>query len=333
MGDGDGDLTLFNIKDPIHPAPLVNLGLGTSSRSTWLESFVEYEISDLILDEKTLYLISETKFMIFDVSLSTSPELLSSMNFPPKLIDLEIHNGFLNLLQGDNYRHEAILYVIDVSNPRDPKIRSEGLLPQVESGQINLANDLVLNAPADHYLSSGDVSLFDIQDPSSPEFVSQVVGVPAYKAWIAGWQAYIASGQTDFRNPYFPVIASSVVLVDVKEPHDPKALGYIYTPSVAEEVIVRDDLLFIAGLSTPRDQSDRWIWIEAANIEDPTKPELLYTMRLYGIRFEDMDTSEVYTYVAAGEHGLYILRPEVGFRMNTLRSTDFVAPNLFRPEG
>ena len=143
-----------------------------------------------------------------------------------------------------------------------------------------------------------------------------------------GQRAFISTGRIDFEVRLPALVSSSIALVNLSDPSGPVAEGFIYTPYLVSELAVSGDMVILAGVADS--DNDRFIWVEAADIENPAVPRLIYTMRLEGLDVRDVAVGMGYTYLATGESGLYILRPEVGHRVAQLTTTDFLAKETIK---
>jgi hypothetical protein len=261
--------------------------------------------------------------MALDISDPTKPLLLDSLEFEPKLLDMEHKYGRMWLMQGNSLTGQAVIHVVDIRYPKAMRTLGRGVLYGVDSGQVRLYEALAYSASLDPYLLSGPMKIYATDWPTAPRYLVDVIGIPAFKAWIDGDLAYISTGRVDRGSRFYNLVSSSIAVVDISIAEEPEGIGFIYTPGLGQVLEVRDEMVFIAGTRMASD--NRNIWIEAADISDPGNPTLIYTMNLGGFNAFDIAASDLYVYLAAGESGVYILRPEVGQKHNQLTLSDFQA--------
>jgi hypothetical protein len=335
VGNFSGTLTLMDLTDPTQPKALVNLDLGMELDSQEVRSGVVIKdfkrglyIRKAILEGNLLYLLSVTRLWIIDLEDPLRPNLLSEITFNRWLADFEIQDGFLWVLHANELDQNTYLHVIDASNPRKPDVVKESTFPGVQLGRIGLEQGIAFHTSG-HFFEPGNMRIFDVEDPNDPRLRYEISGIPAHKGWVEARRAFISTGRIDFEVKWPALVSSSIALVNLSDPRGPMAEGFIYTPYLVSELAVSGDIVFLSGVADS--DHDRYIWIEAADIQNPLEPRLLYTMRVEGYGPTDIAVGMGYTYLAvdpipgAGTSDLYILRPEVGYRVAELTTSDLLA--------
>jgi hypothetical protein len=220
---------------------------------------------------------------IIDIATETDPvqighyDTISSPEF-----DVQIIDNFAYLAAGNDG-----LQIIDISNPISPTLHGANATPmntaflQVE-GQIAYALDNQPTSTAPSVLYAMDVS-----DPSNPTILGTYQDA-AEMNWARGMDiangiAYITTGE-------------SLQMIDVSDPAHLTRLGSYVVPASGVRVVGTYAYVFA---------NNRLDIIDAS---DPAHPELLGSHTSPAAYASDIEVVGDLVYIAAGWHGMYILR-------------------------
>jgi len=324
VGDTSGSLTLLDTSDPTRPIPVSNISLGTEDVLAIRDSDMAFpeaaEIRGVEAQDRRLYVITITQLFLFDISDPAKPINLGRTTLPERLNDMQLRGSDLWVVIADTWNDRVLLMVLDASNPSRVIVRSEVELPGTRVARVRMNGDTTFVTVRDNLVAE-DLKFYDTSDPAQVPKVYRVRGLPAFRAWVSGQTAYIATGRRDVAKPtgYFTQVAS-VALVDITHPDDPRTISYIWAPDLATDLSVAGHTAFIIG-----DQlSDDWepsIWFYVVDLEDPTHPSILHSVRFPG-QAQQMTMLGGYAYVAAGDSGLHIVDPAAARLVGTLSATD-----------
>lgn len=146
--------------------------------------------------------------------------------------------------------------VINISNPSEPVIIGEVLLPE------GIVYDIEINGNFAYLLAP--FTVVDISDPYKPQIIfSQIIGNGTDELFIKEDYAYLGS-------------FSSIIIVDIRNPHMPIVLGYAgVSGEMVSSIVVRDDYLY----STTYDG----LVIDIFNISDKNNPVLVNSKYIGGV--------------------------------------------------
>ena len=197
-----------------------------SANVTPLTTLPEPNAISANFDGSLMYLSSSRGLSIYDIAKPESPQLLSHFPLPHFENEDVDTNGEILLISNDPSEGKGILYVLDVRDPRAPKV-----LSTVDTGIIDLAvNDFLpepLRTGTGHtasciqdckwaYLAgtSKGIDIVDLRDPKNPKLAGnfaakEVVGFATHDvqvdseglAWIAGMDGTAAYDTTDPLKP------------------------------------------------------------------------------------------------------------------------------------
>lgn len=181
-----------------------------------------------------------------------------------------------------NYAYCAFvngLVVLDISDPTEPVIYSQKLLPSY-GGEIDVAGDYAYYAYS--YYGAAGLKIINIGDPANPEVVGgcESSGWP-FGVFVYGDYAYLAWGYTGVR------------IVHIADPANPTFVASFDTPGTAQRVFVSADYAYVA---------DRDAGLQIFNVSDPINPVPAgsYQSPFYA---NDVWVSGTYAFLATGVYG------------------------------
>jgi hypothetical protein len=164
---------------------------------------------------------------IFDVSDIKNPILVSELKIPTKkfFVEIELYKNYVYLLEVG-----SAIYIIDVSNPKEPKVVKKFDYYHIFTFAIK-----------DNYLFFADINcylyVYDLEDPISPKFISKVK-VPHF--------SFPEDILIDGNILYLSIFYSYFYLIDISNLKSPKILKEIKNPGNGSDFLIKDNLLFHA---------------------------------------------------------------------------------------
>ena len=163
-------------------------------------------------DGDTMYVTSATGLGIYDITAPESPQLLSRLPLPHfENEDVDVGRDTVVFTNDPSFAGVGAIYLIDVSNPSAPAIRS------VLNTTFDTANGHIANCVNDcRYLyttgTSEGLSIYDIRDLANPHFVKTFplpgngfthdVNVDSHGiTWVTGEDGTFGFDTTDPLNP------------------------------------------------------------------------------------------------------------------------------------
>jgi len=331
VGDTSGTLTILDISDPSYPRPLSNLPLGREDYLTYpgFSEDLPVAIRDAELTDNTVFIITVTHLIAIDVSDPSNPTEVGRLELPERLNDIQVRGKDLWIAVADTIGDRGRLLVVDTSKLSQPTLVNEADLPRTNASRVRLEGDLAYVTNREE-LTAPDLRLFSIRDPANPSDLGAINGLPAFRAWIRGSTAYIATGRRNESKElgqYTEV--ASIAMVSVSDPDDPHAFGYIWTPELASDLSVVGDNAFVIGdypwwALAPDGTNPFSMWFNVADLRDPSHPIVTRTLDLEGSA-EAVAYYRGYAYVAAGQAGLHIVSATAAVLIDTLAGEDLLA--------
>ncbi len=180
----------------------------------------------------------------------------------------------------------GLFHVIDISNPRSPRIIGSVQTPGTVDG-VFINGDIA-------YIADGlaGLQVIDISMPSYPQTIG-AVDTPgnANSVIIGGDIAYVADGP------------GGLQVIDISDPENPRIVGSSATPAYANGVAVRGDKVLIA-CSGPDTESDSGL--QVIDISSPENPLMTGFVVTPGFA-EYVAINDDWAYVADGLKGLQII--------------------------
>ena len=335
VGDNSGTMTIMDLFDPSHPEPLANVYLGYENRILTTEpgdpfsmpgTNLAAEVRDIDIEDNLLYVMTIHRFIVIDINDPTDPIILGQTELPPRLNDFEVVDGFLWTLVSDGIENRVRVLLIDARDPRNISIVEESFLPDTTAGRARMFGDLVY--VTHRKLEVADqLELFSILEPGSPVKMGEVFGAPAFRAWMDDEFAYISTARigSEFGEG-FQSETASIWIVDIADPEDPTSHGFIWAPEIATDLHLTEDWGVVIGgsiYSAFGTKEDSY-WMVVADLTDPENPLVPSTLELPGQALH-LTGARGFTYVAAGQGGLQILRPEIGEALLVLAGQELEA--------
>lgn len=325
VGDAGGNLTFLDLTDPSQPRPLSNISLGTEQIDS-VDVYAPVEIRNVKVQGTKAYVLTISQLFIFDISDPTRPVELTMVILPAKLNDMQIRGSELWIVIADVENNKILLMELDVSDPSNIQRLGETQLPEISAGRVRMNGDIAYITVRD-VNSADDLKFYAIQDPSHISKSARVYGLPAFRAWVSGSTAYIATGRMvrGEDKDYYTEVAS-VAIVDISNRDDPSSLGYIWTPELATDLVTSAGRAFIVGNQPHQDLGfPQKLWFNVVDIQDPRRPQILRSTHLLG-QADMMALFRRYAYIAAGENGLYVVEAEAASLVRTLQASDLRIP-------
>jgi hypothetical protein len=223
--DAASMLKVVNIENPVHP---IEMG-----EYNGLESSVG---TDIALDSSYLW----DGYRILDISDTLNPTLLSFTQTPDPLAYVTDaatngHYSYRTVEHWTPHWQGAWFEILDISNPSNPLIiKSAGL--GYPTRAISTVGDYA-------YIAIGaSLYIWDISIPDSAHQVSSI-RLP--------YQAFISNIEIKERYAYLTecgnqVDYDGVIIIDISNPFNPIMVGSYETPSIAWDISVQDNYIFVA---------------------------------------------------------------------------------------
>jgi hypothetical protein len=187
------------------------------------------------------YVLNYGEIWIFDVSDPANPVLRNNTRLPNgPSTDMHLDGDLLYVTVECIMYCPSSLYIIDVSNPMQPRNRGVATVSQVDQVKIN--GDFA-------YVTGYPLEVVDVSDLDQPKTLKpyrtpgEATGID-----IAANRAYIADGSS-----------SGLHVVDLADPGAPQPLATYKLPGVAERVVVSNNLVYLwswsSGLYILRDSA------------------------------------------------------------------------------
>ena len=200
---------------------------------------------------------------ILDVTDPFQPLALTHVSFGDFFIgEMQIRDGLAFLSGGVLASSRYGFQIVDVTDPRSPRIRGYCALP-LPPGRFHVLDSLAYVACSDARVGQGGFEIIDVSEPSSPTRVGSYIStMDAWRAYARAKTVYLAA--TDGLHIY-----------DVTEPTSPKPLA-VYPRSGCYDVVVSGNLAYIGSYGG----------LEIVDVSSPTAPVLkggLYTSQVHGV--------------------------------------------------
>lgn len=141
------------------------------------------------------------------------------------------------------------LHVVDMTDPRDPQVVG------TTSGMTNWPSGQIVSDGRYAYLSAGRIQVYDVNQPSSPMWVTEAPAGGTDLA-LAGDRLYVARYD------------GALTVVDVSNPGYPVVMGVLNEPMIVSGVAVAGDYVYMAG--HPPQEPAALIVIDVSNPAAPT---------------------------------------------------------------
>ncbi|MEJ2012658.1 MAG: hypothetical protein P8X64_10620 [Anaerolineales bacterium] len=334
VGDNSGTLTIMDLTNPTDPYPLANIDLGYEERTLATEpgdpfsppgSELSSEVRAVALENDLLYVMTIHRVLVFNLHDPADPVLLGLVSLPPRLNDFDVRNGALRVLSSQGGSNRVTLTTLDASNPASIEVVHVFEFPGTPAGRAGLAGDFAF-VTRRSVETAEQFKLYGLDD-TRPVKLGEAYGAPAFRAWIEGSHAFLSTAriESDYLGEYH-VATASIWVVDITDPEYITSFSYIWAPNIATDLVLTDEMAIAIGGDLPAAFGEwgKSYWMTVADITDLTQPVVFRTLDLPGQALH-LAWSRGITYVAAGQGGLQILRPESGEALSVLRGEDFQA--------
>jgi hypothetical protein len=259
------ELVVLDISEPASP---VQAGQGPE----------QVDVHGLLIDEKYMYIAGDAGLQVFDISNTSSPELLGSYRTDgPYASGVAISGSYAYVAAG----FWGGLTIVDISNPSEPAF--------VSSYKTSDTVEDVTVSGSYAYVAAGHAGfqIIDISNPSTPLHVGgyDTNGFASDIA-LTGNYTCIAAGNAGLK------------IIDISNPLAPGLVGSHYALGYAHGVFVSGNWAYV---------SDGLAGLSIFDISNPSTPTWLGGYDTEGYA-HSVFVCGSYAYVADGEGGLAILR-------------------------
>jgi hypothetical protein len=237
--------------------------------------------NDVAVEGSHAFVTGTFGLAIFDVADPTLPTLIASLALSGIGDEVAVSDNrvYATVSKGG-------LQVVEVSDPSHPIILGSSV-PFDPATDIGVAGSVV-------YASGANLNIVDVSQPSSPDLLSSYplsgdgIAVAGHHAFVAGVNLWAV----DVANPAEPVVAGSAPggygvavaaeyayvnalwfegigilrIIDVANPSSPAAIGALDTPGLARDVVIDDEIAWIA---------DSDAGLLAVDIAKPSHPQII----------------------------------------------------------
>ncbi|MCF8234238.1 MAG: PKD domain-containing protein [Bacteroidales bacterium] len=286
LANSSTGVSIIDVTDPTGSSPEKVAGIASSDETRYLD-----------VEDQTLYVADYSAgIKIYDIEDPENPDSLGIIqNINAWRVDVNDDDLFL---VNSNPNQPDTLEIYDVSDPANPVMQSEMILP-----------DLIwdMHYYEDHlYIGTNDEGLLiiDVSDPGNPSQVATVDLPDVSDVDIEDDIAWVASTDWD----------GGLVSIDMSDPENPEIIN-TYNPSGwyhPFHVAVEGDYVYT---------SENFGELKMFDASDPADPQLLDEYKTSGNIFHMLANGNN-LYVADGPDGLQILHNNLGSV-----NTDFTADN------
>jgi len=190
---------------------------------------------------------------VFDVSRPVSPQAIGELDVGSSGRDVVSSGDVVFLAAG-----WGGLTVADCSDPRDPE--PIGALEYNSSiGGLALDGDLLFLVSGAN--NQGQFRIYDVSDPSDPGYVGfSWVEQSAHVVTVDGQHAYVGSWNYD---------DGRLTVIDYTNPGVPATVGFLEIGEPLTAMVLRDDLLWIAG---------GYLGLLAVDVSNPATPSIAHSL-------------------------------------------------------
>ena len=250
----------------------------TKSSPSLLGTFQNYgDFCDVDIDEDIAYVVSNNGFVILNISIPESPQLI---NFTNLYSDNYIGQSILVDEEIVYFVHRATLYIYNVASPENPVLLNNSLTGIQ-------ANDLAIRGNYLFLAQSNRLKIVDITDPTTPVLITDFYNVDSF---------------TDFTfkdNYVFLAIgALGIRVVDITDVYNPSIFTTVYFGGNTRSCHVDGEFLYAYANN---------FGIYVLNISDINNIDLLYSELISEyIYYSDITTEGQYLYLSRQKFGIYI---------------------------
>jgi hypothetical protein len=276
FGSGAGVYTL-DISNPSVPAKVSE------------KIHMKDSVLDLCYDNNKLYgALGESGFEIWDVSVPTAPQYISSFDTPGSVCKIKKLGQLAYVADGDSG-----LRIIDVSNPSNPlEVGHYGA--NGYAGNLEVVSDYVFLCVFDY-----GIIIIDVSDPTNPDEISQLLDSSYRGAAVQGSYLYIAcwayvkgvdiADISDIAYPFIVgtvdtaacfeitvvdtvayTIGNGVYVIDVSDVTDPQRIGHYSDLCHMRNVVFFNNHLFIPDKEQFIDMGS---WLLILDVSNPGNPQ------------------------------------------------------------
>jgi len=246
-----------------------------------------------------LYISYQDGIEVVDVSDPENPEEVGFHDGEHFMKNVFVLGDYCYIADFSYYSSDDGLRILDVSDPAMP----------VEVGfeRINGIRDVEVVLPY-AYVSTESLGflVYDVSDPGNIVKVGEMAGRDYYGRGLAVEYPYVYLAKRYG-------IEDGMKILDVSRPDSIVELSF-YPADLAEEIVVRDTLAFIAA---------SFYGVHIVDVSDPENPELISTIPSIDYSW-DVDVEGDYLYIASGFGGIRII--DISDPENPLQVGQWVEP-------
>ncbi len=211
LTESDGNIDIFNIKDPKNPVFINSLNLPNEISSIFIKN------------EKMFVCVNEDGVFVFDVSNLKDIKEIGRIKNSSVIKDILVKSNYAYLAAfGDG------IFIFDISDLENPK----------EIKHIKLDSKSIKLKERDDYLFVADlyagIKVIDIQNPKEAKVVGYLSTTKAQNLWIDKNILYVADGK------------GGVKEIDISNPITKDILSKVILPKGAYKVFLDKDEVFVA---------------------------------------------------------------------------------------
>jgi hypothetical protein len=243
----------------------------------------------MVIDDIAYIADGSGGLQVIDVSNPHLPEIIGSV--PGSALDVMVIGNTAYVANWSDG-----LQVIDVSNPHSPEIIGSVATPGMSTGVSVVGDTAFIQARGPAFGDDGGyLHIVDISNPSSPsiigtldtpkeplEYPGEVCGMT-----VVGDTAYVAD--------------SALLIIDVSNPQLPEIIGSVTTPGFARDVMVIDNIAYVADGSGG---------LQVVDVSNPHLPEIIGSVATPGSADQAAQGVMVIgntAYIADGSGGLQVV--------------------------
>lgn len=252
------------------------------------------------------YVAAIQSFLIYDISVPTSPRLIGHYNFYPgeESLDLAVRGSYAYLAQ----KYQGF-WVIDISDPTRPRMVKEYLYENNPDSDLRDGWVFGLSLSGNYiYLAddNGGLRIVDISDPHNPEHVA---------AYSVEWMRDVVCVNN---TAYLASQWDGLICVDVSSKYNPEKIGEVDLSANThtgrfEGLEVKNNYAYLVSAAKKKDLSTNDLignpGLRIIDISNPTAPSKVSSLTTTpeGIIDVTIDDKGKYAYMASVLAGLIIV--------------------------
>ncbi len=268
VADRNCGLVIVDVTDPLIP-----MVVGTANGQAYAE--------DVVVSGEYAYLVGGYEFQVIDISDPLSPSIVARLDEGWSGSGVAVSGTYAYVAA---YDFQAGLWVIDISDPRNPT--------SVASGGCSQALELAVSGNYAYIVGVEGLCVVDITDPRIPRVVGNL-STPSAGCAIAvsGSHAYVSDGEDP----------EAFWVVDITEPGNPRLVGELPLDGGGGGVVVADNIAYVSSYDSCAPGGSFYV----IDVTDPENPRTLG--RTYAGGATDVAVSGHHAYVSDGGGYLHVI--------------------------